>query len=184
MTKKRNKLAFQKSFHFALDREVPLIAVFIDDTPLDRLHEIEQLFQGLLTLPIQLAIIEPKKMLLKSTLRKVFQENKKVKFVPSEILERLFEATDMCLLLIENYKKSVPIQTIISAGAVPISLQSDAIPLLKNYNAKEESGNSFLFEHFNHWEIFAAVVRALENFQFSYDWKNIIEQGAIQQNLE
>ncbi len=44
---------------------------------------------------------------------------------------------------------------------------------LQNFNAQTEQGNAFTFHQDNFWEFVAAIVRASENFQFSYDWKNI-----------
>jgi len=44
---------------------------------------------------------------------------------------------------------------------------------LQNFNAQTEEGNAFTFAPNNFWEFIAAIVRASENFQFSYDWKNI-----------
>jgi len=44
---------------------------------------------------------------------------------------------------------------------------------ITDYNPNTESGNAFVFENANEWEIFAAVVRAVETFKFPYDWKFI-----------
>ena len=57
-------------------------------------------------------------------------------------------------------------------GVVPITTKfHDSIT---NYNPNTESGNAFIFENANEWEIFAAVVRAVETFKFPYDWKFIV----------
>jgi len=45
----------------------------------------------------------------------------------------------------------------------------------QDFNAQEESGNAFLFHKNNFWEFFTAIIRASENYKFSYDWKNIRE---------
>jgi hypothetical protein len=44
---------------------------------------------------------------------------------------------------------------------------------LQNFNAQTEEGNAFTFDPNSFWEFIAAIVRASENFQFTYDWKNI-----------
>ncbi len=65
---------------------------------------------------------------------------------------------------------------IVERGIVPVmltGLHKDA----ENYNAVEESGNSFLFQKLSTWNIHAALIRALENFAFSYDWENLRSQG-------
>lgn len=65
---------------------------------------------------------------------------------------------------------------IIERGIVPImkeGLHSQA----ENYNAVEEQGNAFLFAETNIWQVYGAMVRATENFAFSYDWENLRSQG-------
>lgn len=65
---------------------------------------------------------------------------------------------------------------IIERGIVPVMLDGihkDA----ENYNPVEESGNSFLFQKLGVWTVHAALVRALENFAFAYDWENLRSQG-------
>jgi hypothetical protein len=44
-------------------------------------------------------------------------------------------------------------------------------PNIQDYNPNTEKGNSFVYRSINQWEIFAAVVRAVETFKFPYDWK-------------
>lgn len=74
--------------------------------------------------------------------------------------------------------KSLPSQfnMVIERGIVPVMLEGlhkDA----ENYNPVEESGNSFLFQKLSVWNVHAAMVRALENFAFAYDWENLRSQG-------
>jgi len=74
--------------------------------------------------------------------------------------------------------KTLPSQfnMIIERGIVPVMLEGlhkDA----ENYNPVEESGNSFLFQKLGVWNVHAAIVRALENFAFAYDWENLRSQG-------
>jgi hypothetical protein len=65
---------------------------------------------------------------------------------------------------------------IIERGIVPL-MRTGLHSKADNYNPIEESGNAFLFDKESHWQIYSALVRALENFNFSYDWENIRAQG-------
>ncbi|MFA4814894.1 MAG: hypothetical protein WC924_03080 [Candidatus Gracilibacteria bacterium] len=65
---------------------------------------------------------------------------------------------------------------IIDRGIVPV-MQSGLHKDAENYNPVEESGNSFLFQKPGVWTVHAALVRALENFAFAYDWENLRDQG-------
>lgn len=57
-------------------------------------------------------------------------------------------------------------------GIVPVT--KAFIPEIKDYNPNTENGNSFVYKNQNVWEIYAAVVRALETYKFPYDWKFIV----------
>lgn len=75
----------------------------------------------------------------------------------------LFPATP----LEDNLKK------VLKKGIVPI------MPYQKhfyNFDAQSEFGNAFLFSEDNFWDFFATIVRAFENFKFSYDWGNLQKQ--------
>ncbi|MFT7184307.1 MAG: hypothetical protein ACI9QC_000646 [Oceanicoccus sp.] len=61
---------------------------------------------------------------------------------------------------------------IVERGIVPIALRGMNKDL-ENYNAVSESGNAFLFPKSSTWSIYGTMVRALENFNFIYDWKNL-----------
>lgn len=61
-----------------------------------------------------------------------------------------------------------------SHGCVPIA-QLDGEKTL-NYNPLQEKGNGFYFKNSTKWEMFAAVVRALETYQFPYDWENLLRE--------
>lgn len=171
--KTQNKLAFQKSFRMKKDENIPLVAVFIEHFPLDDIAIFPHIFEGLLSLDIQLAVLDPKKTLLRSTLEKSLPH--KILFVPTNAMERLLEASDMALFLAKNHKNMLPISQARQSGTVPIAYEFPDAPDMINYRAADEKGNSFLFKHCNQWDIFAAVTRALENFQFPYDWKNILK---------
>jgi len=62
----------------------------------------------------------------------------------------------------------------LSYGVVPIAPVNKKV---QNYNAVQESGNSFLFEQLNMWHCFAAIVRAIETHNFPFDWKTIQRNG-------
>lgn len=65
---------------------------------------------------------------------------------------------------------------VVERGIVPVmkeGLHKDA----ENYNPVEEQGNAFLFHEYSAWQVYGAVVRAVENFAFSYDWETLRNQG-------
>ena len=47
-------------------------------------------------------------------------------------------------------------------------------PSIEDYDPNSEKGNAFVYENMNKWEVFAAVVRAVETYKFPYDWNYIV----------
>lgn len=46
--------------------------------------------------------------------------------------------------------------------------------MIEDYNPNTERGNSFVFNRVDKWEVFAALVRAVETYKFPYDWKFLV----------
>ncbi|MBU1018842.1 MAG: hypothetical protein ABII07_02320 [Patescibacteria group bacterium] len=63
-------------------------------------------------------------------------------------------------------------QEILGKGAITV-MKEDVNPMFENYSPDQESGNSFLFTGNDKFSVFAAIVRALENHKFPYDWDNL-----------
>lgn len=67
---------------------------------------------------------------------------------------------------------------VVDHGLVPVMLEG-LHKAAENYNPVEEHGNAFLFEKLGAWNVYRALVRAIENFAFSYDWENLKSQGKV-----
>lgn len=94
-------------------------------------------------------------------------EGKFIKYIDSENVANAQRAADFILIL---NNEEVP--TVLRTGCVPISQQNGDSTV--NYNPLQEKGNGFYFKNPTKWELFAAIVRALETYQFPYDWENLI----------
>lgn len=89
-------------------------------------------------------------------------------------LEEALEEAHLWVVLSDELPKEFPM--IIERGIVPVML-TGLHKEAENYKPVEESGNAFLFPKLNHWQVYSTLVRALENFNFSYDWENLRAQG-------
>lgn len=79
-----------------------------------------------------------------------------------------YEAADFVIVMDGN------VTTAWEKGCVPISqLDGDRTT---DYNPLREKGNGFYFKNPTKWEVFAAIVRAMETYQFPYDWENLIRE--------
>ena len=94
--------------------------------------------------------------------------NIEVIFDEDESFESALEKIDMMLVLNEDEKL---LQKAWKEGIVTITKPFSGSVV--DYNPNTEKGNSFIFNNLNEWEVFAAIVRALETYKFPYDWKFI-----------
>ena len=89
-------------------------------------------------------------------------------------MEEALEEAHIWVLLGKTLPKDFSM--IVDRGIVPVML-SGLHPDAENYNPVEERGNAFLFPALTSWQVYGSLVRALENFAFSYDWENLRSQG-------
>ncbi len=89
-------------------------------------------------------------------------------------MEEALEEAHLWVALGSALPKEFPM--IVERGIVPV-MKEGLHPEAENYSAVQEKGNSFLFSEISSWQVYAALVRATENFAFSYDWENLRSQG-------
>lgn len=121
--------------------------------------KIDQLIEGLEALGIHTLVLCPngfKKSVTSSTIH----------YVPLDKSTAAHEAADFIVTTDGN------VSSIWSKGGVPISPYNGERTL--DYNPLKEEGNGFYFKNPTTWEIFAAIVRAIETYQFPYDWENLV----------
>ena len=148
---------------------IPLIVIF--DSKESGIHEVlHKLMEGLLVLPIKVIAVSgvEKPDLIKHPTGKISWVSRENGRNNPEI-EKYLLAADMAVLFEEHI---LEIENIMKKGTVIIANKKS--PLLQNYHPNNETGNSFTFDSNNPWEIFMALVRALETFKFPYDWDNIV----------
>mgnify|MGYP001590429406 CR=1 FL=1 len=93
---------------------------------------------------------------------------KHLHYLPESAKQEAYEAADFAIMLDGNVDMAW------EKGCVPIS-QLDG-ERTADYNPLREKGNGFYFKNPTKWEMFAAIVRASETYQFPYDWENLIRE--------
>jgi len=84
--------------------------------------------------------------------------------------EEALEEAHMWVILSPTLPHELPMM--LERGIVPIML-SGLHPRAENYAPAKETGNAILFPKMSAWHVYGALVRALENFSFSYDWESL-----------
>ena len=96
--------------------------------------------------------------------------------VESFSTEEAVEEANIWVILSDELPKDFDL--IVQRGIIPVMLQG-LHPKAENYVPSQERGNSFLFPKLTPWYAYGAMVRAIENFGFSYDWQNLKNQSKI-----
>ncbi len=152
-----------------LKNTTPFLIIFAKNDKKDR-NLLFQLLEGLLIMDIVVIVVsdndEPDH--LKHPHGKISWIKPENNYNDSEIGQFL-DASDVAVIFDE---KQSTIHTLFQKGIVPVAYEKS--PLLYNYEPREETGNSFTFRALNPWDIFAALVRAIETYHFPYDWQHIL----------
>ncbi len=147
----------------------PLLLIY-DPTDHKMKELLLKLMEGLLVLPIKVIVVSSSEApdLIK-------HPSGKISWVSREdgrndpLIDKYLAASDMALLFEEHHND---VEKVLKKGVVVIGHEKS--PLLENYHPNEETGNSFTFKANNQWDIFMALVRALETYKFPYDWDHMI----------
>lgn len=175
-----NKEEFQKEFGLIPEKKTLLVGFPLPLTEKNGASLLEAILPGIEAIGVQLAVMgigtEKYQQLLNDFANEhhnqiVILENN------DDNLRKLYSASDVMLFLKNNEDNLVSVENALMYGIVPISEESYFPKQLKDYNPNQETGNAFLYVSENEWQIFGAIVRAIENFKFPYDWKNIAREG-------
>lgn len=165
----RKKKTTKKSLceKLAFDHKMPLIGIVIDNELAKAEEEmVAKLLEGVSALDVEIVVLAD------TNLNSFTFAN--VHHVPYCEKQRrtLLEAADMMIALPHN-----DVDEWLLNGVVPVS---HLRPEVADYDPNHETGNSFVYGEYDkasHYNIFAALVRALETFKFPYDWKHIVSMG-------
>jgi len=147
----------------------PLVVIFTTPPKANR-DLVFKLLEGLLVLPIHVVVVSEDE-----AGENVKHPSGKIIWVNPESgrnapkVDSLLMAADMAVIFDE---KQATINTLFDKGVVPIGHEKS--PLLENYHANDETGNSFTYSDKGPWGVFTALVRACETYHFPYDWQHII----------
>jgi len=167
-----NKLALQENLTWPTERKIPVVCIPTGMTNDLGGALLQETLPGIMTLGLELLILGKGS----KEYGEIFTQLTRQKGHRIAILEdtdekrrAMYAAADMAFFFTEPTSLQ-ELQLTLRYGAVPIAPVTKA---LENYNPVQESGNAFLYEREDKWSCFAALVRALETFNFPYDWRTI-----------
>lgn len=136
--------------------------LLIDFSEAQNMEEIDDLLQGFETLGITTGVVTRDNSLTTKV------HHRHLYFLLPDKKSQAFSAADLVVLF------DTDLADVWKQGTVPIAKANT--PNTLDYNPLQEKGNGFYFKNPTKWEIFASVVRAVETYQFPYDWENLVRE--------
>lgn len=83
---------------------------------------------------------------------------------------KVYAGSNISLIFSATTVNILELKKALAYGTIPIAL---ADPVLTDFNPVTEVGNAFIFKAEKPWTFFVSLVRAVENYKFTYDWQNL-----------
>lgn len=171
--KEKNKIAFLQDHGLPYDKRIPVVCVTCPLTDKNNVGMIGDVMNGLLEQAVEIVVRGIGTEKFQKYFTELAEKNpKKVTIIPDtdENLRNIYAAADMVLIPADTEECVEELKNAMAYGVVPV-----APPLrgTEDYDPIQEKGNAFVYNKGSAWSLFASFARALENFRFPYDWKNI-----------
>lgn len=171
--KLENKRLFCEEAGLPFNKKVPLLCITFPLTDKNNLNMLMDVMNGIMEQPVEIVLTG----IGTAKFQKFFtdlaeKDHNKVAIVENTEDEKrkIYAASD--ILLVPNLSDECVEEAhqAMRYGVVPV------IPpqgFAEDYNPNQEKGSAFVYLKDSPWSLFATLIRALENFKFPYDWKNI-----------
>lgn len=171
--KEKNKIDFLQDIDLPYNKRVPLLAITYPLTDKNNGEIIQEVMNGILEQPVQLVMVGVGTEKFQKYCVELVEKNpKKIAILPDgpEIKRKIYAAADLILVPAESQECLEEARGAMAYGVIPIMPPE---PFAEDHDPVQEKGNAFFYPKGSVWGFFAALVRALENFRFPYDWKTI-----------
>jgi starch synthase len=178
--KKANKEHLQKILKLPIDSGTPIISLTSRVTFQKGFELLEQLFENLLSMDLQMIIMgDGDKKYINSLKKYCKKYPKKIVWLPfaeNQKLETIiYAASDIFLL--PSHHEPCGINQLIAMryGCIPVVRKVGGLhDTVVNYNPVNNRGTGFSFNKYDAFSLYGAIVRALENYGYKDIWNNLI----------
>src|SRR5579883_372076 len=177
-----NKRALQERAHLPIKPDVPLIAMISRLTDQKGFDLLAQIVQPLFAQGIQFVILgigdqHYHEMFQNLAVRYPEQVATFLTF-NTELAQMIYAGSDMFLMPSRFEPCGLGQLIAMRYGSVPIVHHVGGLAAtVQEYNPSTRQGNGFVFTHYDPWELFAAIVRALELYRFKDIWRTLQQHG-------
>lgn len=180
--KEKNKIAFCQDFGLNYDKKTPLLCLTFPLTEKNNLGMLQDVIQGILEQDVVLAVTGIGTKKFQDFFDELAKEHPKQIVIVSDNdgnKRKVYAASDIFLATAATEECKEEIEKAMNYGVVPVCPENE---LVKAYDGAKEEGDAFIYTEKSPWNFFAALVRAIENFKFPYDWKTIQVNAMTEQD--
>jgi len=179
--KKLNKKYLQKKFGLTVDEDIPLICATSRVTFQKGFEIFLKIAENLMSYNLQIIVIGAGEKKYVQELQKISRKYPKqfVMIASHEDNQKyetlVYAASDFVLL--PSHHEPCGINQLIAMryGCVPIVRKVGGLhDTVENYNPATNQGTGFVFEKFNEFFLFGAIIRALETYKYKNNWRNLV----------
>jgi starch synthase len=177
-----NKRALQERAHLPIKQDIPVLAMISRLTDQKGFDLLAQIAQPLLAQGVQIVVMG----IGDQHYHEMFQ-NLAVRYPEqvaifltfnTEMAQGLYAGSDMFLMPSRWEPCGLGQMIAMRYGSVPIVRSVGGLAdTVQEYDPRTGEGNGFTFNNYDPWELFAAIVRALELYRFKDIWRKLQQRG-------
>src|SRR2546429_398235 len=176
--KVENKLALQKEVGLPQDPAIPVIGLISRLYDQKGLDLIANIMWGLMRLNLQLVVLGAGDARYEELFRAAARDNPQkvsatIGFKPV-LAQHIYAGSD--IFLMPSRFEPCGLGQLISPrnGTIPIVRATGGLAdTIDHWDPVQQTGNGFVFTAYDHWDLFAQVVRALETFRQASPWRRL-----------
>lgn len=177
-----NKTALQEMAHLPARPEVPLLAMVSRLADQKGFDLLSQIMQPLLAQGVQFVVLgigDQHYHEMFQDLAARYPEQVAIFLTFNiEYAQRIYAGSDMFLMPSRFEPCGTSQMNAMRYGSVPIVRSVGGLAdTVQEYDPRSGDGNGFAFTNYDPWELFAAIVRALELFRFKDIWQTLQQRG-------
>jgi starch synthase len=180
--RRENKIALQQQAHLPVNSDVPLLAMISRLTDQKGFDLLAQIIHPLLAQGIQFVLLGVGDQHYQEMFQKLaasYPEQVAIFLTfNTELAQRIYAGSDMLLMPSRFEPCGTNQMYAMHYGCVPIVRRVGGLAdTVQEYQPHSNEGNGFVFQNYDAWEFFAAIVRALALYPFKDIWQALQLHG-------
>jgi starch synthase len=179
-----NKTALQEQAHLPVRPDVPLLAMISRLADQKGFDLISQIIHPLLSQGVQFVVLgigdQHYHEMFQNLAARYAEQVAIFLTFNTELAQRIYAGSDMFLMPSRFEPCGLSQLIAMRYGCVPIVRNVGGLAdTVKEYDPRTGTGNGFVFNNYDPWELFAAIVRALELYRFKDIWRILQRHGMM-----